>query len=131
MISADNIDDPSPDLLRISSSAPETLARARFSGLPTMLSSEGLNMGSYEALVSKGGGPCSKPVLLGGVDPAVGVLDAGDLRAAFRGSEECCRLSCVGLDVSLNLRKISLHRRTYFDLLHTFCQLTLTFDIFW
>ena len=131
MISADNIDDPSPDLLRISSSAPETLARARFNGLPTMASSDGLNIGSYEALVSKGGGPCSNPVLLGGVDPAVGVLDAGDLRAAFRGSEECCRLSCVDLDISLDFRKNTRHRMTYFDLLHTFCELTLAFDIFW
>ena len=96
-----------------------------------MVSSDGLNSGSYEALVNRGGGPCSKPVLLGGVDPAVGVLDAGDLRAAFRGSEECCRLSYVELDVSLNLRKISFHRSTYFDLLHTFRELTLAFNIFW
>lgn len=94
-----------------------------------MASSDGLNIGSYEALVSKGGGPCSNPVLLGGVDPAVGVLDAGDLRAAFRGSEECCRLSWVELDISLNFGRTSLYWWTYFDLLHTFCELTLAFDI--
>lgn len=60
-----------------------------------MLSSDA---GSYEAWLNSGGGADSKPAALGGVDPAVGVLDAGDLRVAelaLRGSNECCRFSCI------------------------------------
>ena len=90
MISPDIPGAPSPTLWRRSSlSAPERLALARFIGLP-MASS--LAPGWYDALLSNGGGIPSKPAALGGVDPAVGVLEAGDLRVtepALRGSNEC------------------------------------------
>jgi len=47
----------------------------------------------YEVLGSSEGGPESSTDVLGGVDPAVGVLDAGDLRVAAKpaskGSAEC------------------------------------------
>lgn len=90
-------DMPSPNLCLVaSSSIPETLALARFNGLPMLLSSDGGCI--YEVLGSREGGPGSSTDVLGGVDPAVGVLDAGDLRVAakpaIKGSAECCRFNC-------------------------------------
>lgn len=90
-------DKPSPNLCLVaSSSTPETLALARFIGLPMLLSSGEDCI--YEMLGSSEGGPESSTDVLGGVDPAVGVLDAGDLRTAvkpaIKGSAECCRFNC-------------------------------------
>jgi len=94
MISADR---PSPSLCLVaSSSTPDTLALARFIGLPMAPSSHGGCI--YEVLGSSEGGPESSTDAVGGVDPAVGVLDAGDLRVAAelasKGSAECCRFNC-------------------------------------
>lgn len=90
-------DKPSPSLCLVtSSSTPEILALARFIGLPMLLSSDGGCI--YEVLGSSEGGLESSTDVLGGVDPAVGVLDAGDLRVAvkpaIKGSAECCRFNC-------------------------------------
>ena len=90
MISPDTSQAPKPVFCRrLSPSVPETLALARLTGLPITSS---LAAGSYEALLSNGGGIDSKLAIFGGVEPAVGVLDAGDLRVAvpaLRGSNEC------------------------------------------
>ena len=60
-----------------------------------MASSEGCC--AYAVLGSREGVPESSVEAAGGVDPAVGVLEAGDLRAAaeldFKGSAECCRFN--------------------------------------
>lgn len=104
MISADR---PSPSLCLVAlSSTPDTLALARFIGLPMLPSSDGCCI--YEVLGSSEGGPESSTDVLGGVEPAVGVLDAGDLRVAakpaFKGSAECCRFNC---DSSQNTMMLS------------------------
>ena len=130
MISPDIPNAPSPLFWRKSSlSAPERLALARFIGLP-MTSS--LAPGWYEALLSNGGRIPSKPAALGGVDPAVGVLEAGDLRVtdpALRGSNECWRFSCMQLEALLSAGGTSCYNDTHLDLLHPRCQLTLLLDI--
>ena len=52
---------------------------------------------SYEALVRIVGGVVAKYEMCGGVDPEVGVFEAGDRRVAgaspLTGSAECCRFS--------------------------------------
>lgn len=52
---------------------------------------------SYEALVRSAGVGATLLVVGGGVDPAVGVFEAGDFRVASdpesKSSAECCRFS--------------------------------------
>lgn len=92
-------DKPNPKRCRIaSSSKPETLALARFNGLPTVPLSKVLeDPRSNLAFGSSAGGVVASFDACGGVEPAVGVFDAGDLRVAgvleFRGSAECWRFS--------------------------------------
>lgn len=92
-------DNPKPNRCRIaSSSKPETLALARFKGLPTVpLSKVTEDPRSNLAFGSSVGGVVARFDTGGGVEPAVGVFDAGDLRVAgvleFRGSAECWRFS--------------------------------------
>lgn len=92
-------DKPNPKRCRIaSSSKPETLALARFKGLPTVPLSKALeDPRSNLAFGSSVGGVVASFDACGGVEPAVGVVDAGDLRVAgvleFRGSAECWRFS--------------------------------------
>lgn len=93
-------DKPSPKRCRIaSSSRPETLALARFKGLPTVPLSKALeDPRSNLAFGNSVGGVVARFDTCGGVEPAVGVFDAGDFRVAgvleFRGSAECWRFSC-------------------------------------
>lgn len=68
-----------------------------------MPSSKGLGvLRSCEMLVNRVGGVAALLETSGGVDPRVGVLEAGDFRVAgdpWFNSAECCRLSCEGLDL--------------------------------
>ena len=93
MISADK---PNPSLCLIaSSSTPETLALARFNGLPIIASSDGFCI--YEVLGRSEGVPESRDEAPGGVDPAVGDVETDDLRGAAEsppnGSAECWRFN--------------------------------------
>lgn len=91
---------PKPSLcLTDSSSSPGRLARCFFSGLPIRESSRGFGaLRSCEvAPVKMLGGVTALPLASGGVDPRVGVFDAGDFRVAGEpesSSTECCRFSC-------------------------------------
>lgn len=82
----------------VSSSVPDTLALARFRGLPTVpLSNALLGPKSKAVLASSEGGVIARLDSCGGVDSPVGVFDAGDFLVAgvpaLRGSAECCRFS--------------------------------------
>lgn len=57
---------------------------------------------SWETLVNRVGGVAALLEMSGGVDPRVGVFEAGDFRVAGDpsiNSAECCLLSCVESDV--------------------------------
>lgn len=92
-------DKPRPKRCRIeSSSRPETLALARFRGLPIVPLSKALDGPRSNAVFGKNvGGVVAKLETCGGVEPAVGVFDAGDFLVAgvpaSRGPAECCRFS--------------------------------------
>ena len=83
----------------ISPSMPDRLARALFSGLPTMMSSAfgACGPASKATLGPNAGGVVVPADASPGGDSPVGVLSAGDLRVAgdpaFRGSAECWRFS--------------------------------------
>ena len=77
---------------------PDMLALCFFSGLPIILSSGFFGAArSYEALVRSVGVGAALLVVCGGVEPAVGVFEAGDFRVAddpaSKSSAECCRFS--------------------------------------
>lgn len=83
-----------------SSSKPETLALALFNGLPTVpLSKAGEALRASKAVFGSSiGGGVARVDTCGGVEPAVGVLEAGDFlcvagEPALRGSAECWRFS--------------------------------------
>lgn len=92
-------DKPNPNRCRTaSSSKPETLALARFRGLPIVpLSNALVGPKSNAVLGNSVGGVVATFDACGGVDPAVGVFDAGDFFIAgvpvLKGSAECCRFS--------------------------------------
>ena len=90
-----------------SSSKPDILALARFKGLPIVPLSNALeDPRSNLAFGSSAGGVVARFDACGGVESAVGVFDAGDLRVAgileFGGSAECWRFSWMNLSVLCN-----------------------------
>ena len=88
---------PNPNLCRVASSSnPERLALCFFSGLPTTESSSCGALSSCETPGNGVGGVAVTWGNNGGVDPLVGVFDAGDFRVAGDlsfNSTECCRFS--------------------------------------
>jgi hypothetical protein len=70
------------------------LPRCFFKGLPIIASSGGIELNTLLAELTFG--VSEKGVELGGVVPNTGVpIEPGDFRdGPFRGSAECCRLSC-------------------------------------
>lgn len=101
---------PNPSRCRVASSSnPERLARCFLRGLPTMPSSKSLGvLRSWETLVKSVGGVAALLGTSGGVDPRVGVLEAGDFRVAGDpsfSSAECCLLSCEEIRRALKSRE--------------------------